>query len=294
MERFLRWLKSLFGFGNAKTEPLPEPTPPPKSSSEGETEPLLEPMPPAKSSGGDQPEPSPQPMPPTKSIVTLLIYPTVTDDVEFDKATQLDSDKYYLSSPWEVSADKVNDAIRVAEDWLADTLTTRIRWNQVRLINSQRTVSQWRSGGIGLLKDEVDILGLPWTDDYIYLAFVRGMGGFAGGVRYDSGNPGYAMVGDICLEAICSYPFPTAGSVLLGDNGWPSNSFSLTGQTGAFIHEALHGLDLPHPDGWPEGNRPDWDDTLMGHWWNMPNFPHTRGLTQREIERGLKWSPGPE
>ena len=115
------------------------------------------------------------------------------------------------------------------------------------------------------------------------------MGGYAGGIKYQNGDAGYAMVGDICLEAICGYPPPTAGSALLGDNGWPANSYSLIGQTGAFIHEALHGLDLPHPDGWPEGDQPGWDETLMGHWWNIPNFTGTNGLTQREIEKVLGW-----
>jgi hypothetical protein len=65
----------------------------------------------------------------------------------------------------------------------------------------------------------------------------------------------------------------------------------LTGQTGAFIHEALHGLDLPHPDGWPDGNQLRWEETLMGHWWNMPDFVNTRGLTPREVERVLRWNP---
>lgn len=65
----------------------------------------------------------------------------------------------------------------------------------------------------------------------------------------------------------------------------------MIGQTGAFIHEALHGLDLPHPDGWPEEARPDWDATLMGSWWNMPDFGDSGGLTQVEIERVLLWTP---
>ena len=158
------------------------------------------------------------------------------------------------------------------------------------MINSQRSLPEWRSGQIGLIKGEVEGVGLPWTDDYIYLAFVRGMGGYAGGIRYENGTAGYAMVGDVCLEAICEYPEPTAGSVLL--QGWPANASGPTGQMGAFIHEALHGLDLPHPDGWPEGDRPGSDETLMGNWWNMPDFTNTSGLTQREIDRVLRWLPG--
>ena len=234
--------------------------------------------------------PSPQSIPQPKSIVTLLIFPRMTDDIELDKTVEVGEDKYYTSSPWELSAKKVDEAVQAGEDWLTDVLGTRIQWNQVRLINSQRSLPEWRSGNISLIKEEVDSLGLPWTDQYIYLAFVRGMGGYAGGILYEDGKAGYAMVGDVCLEAICEYPEPTAGSVLLGNDGWPSNSYGLTGQTGAFIHEALHGLGLLHPDGWPEGNQPDWDETLMGHWWNMPNFGNPKGLTQMEMDRVLRWT----
>ena len=113
----------------------------------------------------------------------------------------------------------MDEAIREAEEWLATALSRRIPWNPVTRIDSERTLSEWRSGQIGLIRDEVEELGLPWTDDYIYLAFVRGMGGYAGGIRYESGEAGYAMVGDICLEAICEYHEPTAGSTLL--QGWP-------------------------------------------------------------------------
>ena len=227
--------------------------------------------------------------PSPKTIVTLLIFPEQTDDIELDKVIELDEDKYYTSSPWKLSRSKVNEAIRAGEEWLADVLGTRITWNPVRTVNSQRGIAEWRSSNIYLIKDEVELLGLPWTDDYIYLAFVRGMGGYAGGIGYENGVAGYAMVGDICLEAISGYPEPTAGSALLGADGWPPNSFSLTGQTGAFIHEALHGLGLPYPDGWPEGNRPHEDATLMGNWWNMPDFTDTKGLTQMEIEKVLQW-----
>ena len=186
----------------------------------------------------------------------------------------------------------MDEAIREAEEWLATALSRRIPWNPVTRIDSERTLSEWRSGQIGLIRDEVEELGLPWTDDYIYLAFVRGMGGYAGGIRYESGEAGYAMVGDICLEAICEYHEPTAGSTLL--QGWlpPPNAYARAGQTGAFIHEALHGLDLPHPDGWPEDDLPGWGETLMGRWWNMPSFTGTQGLTQREVDRVLLWLPG--
>ena len=264
MKRCLRWLLRLFSFGIFGKPPL---------APDKRDTPAL-----------------PETLPPPKGIVTLLIFPTITDDIEFNKSTEVGGDTYYLSSPWDVNSDKVNKAIQAANDWLATALGTRITWNLVRTINSQRSISQWRSGKIRLIKEEVSLLGLPWTDDYIYLAFVRGMGGYAGGIRYQRGEAGYAMVGDVCLEAICEYPASTAGSVLLGDKGWPPNSYSLIGQTGAFIHEALHGLDLPHPDGWPGGHQPDWDETLMGNWWNMPNFTNTKGLTKMEIEQVLRWA----
>ena len=255
MQRFLRWVLTLLSFGRRGRHSPSKPPPPPKT------------------------------------IVTLLIFPDVSDHVKkFDKTTEVGADKYYISSPWELSSGKVDDAIRAGEEWLAEALGTRVKWNPVRLINSKRGLSEWRSLKISLIKEEVDNLGLPWTDDHIYLAFVRGMGGYAGGLRYENGNAGSAMVGDVCLEALCEYPVPTAGSVLLGEAGWPTNSYSLTGQTGAVVHEALHGLDLPHPDGWPEGERPDWDETIMGHWWNMPNFGSTGGLTQMEIQRVLRWT----
>ena len=255
MQRFLRWVLTLLPFGRRGRHSPSKPPPPPKT------------------------------------IVTLLIFPDVSDHVKkFDKTIEVGADKYYISSPWELSSGKVDDAIREGEEWLAEALGIRVKWNPVRLINSKRGLSEWRSRKISLIKEEVDNLGLPWTDDYIYLAFVRGMEGYAGGLRYEYGNAGSAMVGDVCLEALCEYPEPTAGSVLLGEAGWPTNSYSLKGQTGAIVHEALHGLDLPHPDGWPEGERPDWDETIMGHWWNMPNFGSTGGLTQMEIQRVLRWT----
>lgn len=291
MVQFLKWLLRMFFWfapGRAPKEDSREvPTgiprePPAQSPGEPPTE---RPVP---SPAEDPAEP---PTPLIKTIRTLLIFPSSTEEISLDRTTQLGDDNYYVSSPWNLELEKVNQAIRGGEDWLAEALGTRISWEPVRLINSQQPLSEWRSRSIGLLRGEVEQLGLPWTDDYIYLAFVRGMGGYAGGVAYQGGNAGYAMVGDICLEAICEYSEPTAGSVLLGVSGWPANSYSLIGQTGAFVHEALHGLDLPHPDCWPEGDQPDWDETLMGNWWNMPDFSNTKGLTQREIEKVLQWNP---
>ena len=224
--------------------------------------------------------------------MTFLIYPELSEGIALDQAIEVNGGTYYVSSPWELDLEKVNQAIVSGEDWLAEALGVRVPWEPVRLIDSRHTLSAWRSRSIALIREEAVQLGLSWTDDYIYLAFVRGMGGFAGGIAYQQDTaPGYAMVGDICLEAICEYAEATAGSVLLGQNGWLANSYSLIGQTGAFVHEALHGLGLPHPDGWPEGDQPAWEETIMGHWWNMPNFGSNNGLTQREVDRVLQWLP---
>ena len=224
----------------------------------------------------------------SKTLVTLVIYPRIDDTMTFGETTQVGNDRYFVSSPWMVEGDKVNQAIVNAEQWLAEALGVRISWEGTRSIDSQRSLSEWRSQGIHLIKEEVELQGQAWTDDNIYLAFVRGMGGYAGGISHQDGNAGYAMVGDICLEAICEYPEPTAGSVLLEQPPWNPDAYSLIGQTGAFIHEALHGLGLPHPNVWPDGDQPDADETIMGNWWSMPNFTNTNGLTQREINKVLE------
>jgi len=228
---------------------------------------------------------------PTITIVTLLIYPRIESAISFGETAQLDGDKYFVSSPWTVDVDKVNQAIEYAQNWLAEALGTMIPWKPVRTVGSQRSLSEWRSAGIQLIKREAELLDQPWTEDYVYLAFVRGMGGYAGGIGYQDGNAGYAMVGDICLEAICEYPEPTAGSVLLEQPPWAPNAFSSLGQTGAFIHEALHGLGLPHPDEWQDGHQPGDDETIMGHWWKMPSFTGTKGLTKQEIDKVLLKPP---
>ena len=80
------------------------------------------------------------------------------------------------------------------------------------------------------------------------------MGGYAGGIRYENGNAGNAMVGDVCLEAICEYPSPTAGSVVLA--GWPANSFSLTGQRGPSSTRPYTAWTSPTPTDGPRGTGP--------------------------------------
>ena len=234
--------------------------------------------------------PAPRPVPTARTIVTLLVYPSTEAGLEPGTVTEVGEHSYYVSSPWEVDRERLARSVTEAEDWLAGVLGTRIRWGEPVRVDSSRTMDEWRTGKIQLVEEVAEGLGMPWTDDYIYLAFVRGMGAYAGGYGYRDGKPGYDMVGDVCLEAVCGYPLPTAGSALLGDQGWPANSYGDTGRMGAFIHEALHGLDRPHPDGWPESDRPAWEETLMGHWWNMPNFTGTERLTRREIDRVLRWT----
>ena len=139
MKRCLRWLLRLFSFGIFGKPPL---------APDKRDTPAL-----------------PETLPPPKSIVTLLIFPTITDDIEFDKSTEVGGDTYYLSSPWDVNSDKVNKAIQAANDWLATALGTRITWNLVRTINSQRSISQWRSGKIRLIKGEVTLLEV-WPESH--------------------------------------------------------------------------------------------------------------------------------
>ena len=245
--------------------------------------------------------------PPSKTIVPFLVYPKIGDNlspndpgfddiVKFNEIIEIydafdeETDRYYVSRPWKVDEDEIGKALIFARDWLGDVLGHTIEWNELRPIDSRWSLEQWRMHGIGLLRGDVEELGFDWKNEFIYLGFVRGMGGYAGGLEYRDDSAGSGIVGDICLEAICRRTIPTAGSVLLGDiNGWHANTYSQIGQTGAFIHEALHGLFLPHPEGWPEENRPESNETLMGNWSTMPNFAGTRGLTHREINKVLQW-----
>lgn len=222
-------------------------------------------------------------------IVPLLIYPQIPSDPPLDQVTSVGSDHFYTSAPWRLDEATIRAVIDFAETWLSTAVGTKIPWDTLRVVESTHTLDEWRDRRIGLLRSEVATLDLPWRRDRVYLAFVRGMGGYAGGIKYERNAAGHSMVGDICLEALAGLPEPNAGSQLLGANGRPAHSYGLEGQRGAFIHEALHGVDLPHPDGWPQGEQPDWDATIMGHWWNMPNYKGTAGLTPIEIQRVQKW-----
>jgi hypothetical protein len=44
-------------------------------------------------------QPSTEPAPPPKTIVTLLVFPTVAEDLVLDVPTQAGDDKYYTSFP---------------------------------------------------------------------------------------------------------------------------------------------------------------------------------------------------
>lgn len=242
------------------------------------------------------PDPSIRPIPAPavsgKTVVPLLVLPRVTDDFELDSIQEQGEDRYYTSSPWEPDADKISSAISRAEDWLEVAVGTRIPWEPLRRVQSERTVADWREHGVHLVRAEVERLLLRWSEDYVYLAFVRGLGGYAGGIGYANGNAGFAAVGDVCIEAVCEYPEPSAGSSVLGGGPWPGSAWSADGQTGAFIHEALHGFGLPHPDGWPAGRRPANERTIMGDWWTFPDYVRSNGLTNVELD-ALREAIGP-
>ena len=234
--------------------------------------------------------PTPPPETPVlnRSIVVLLIYPGDLDREPVGSPIPVGEDTYFISWPLRIPDERLLHSIYAGRDWLNDVLGVDLPWYALERIDSRIPISQWREQGIDALKRELEERQKPLTREYVYLAFVRGMGGYAGGLSYTDSAPGYAMLGDICIEALCSYPAPNAASALLGDS-WPDNARSRTGQTAAFLHELLHALGLPHPDAWPPARRPNWTDTIMGYWWNMPRFARTKGLTGREIERVLNW-----
>ena len=234
--------------------------------------------------------PAPEAPAPTidRNIVALLVYPRDLDKEPVGTYVPVRDDTYYLSWPVRIPEERLYDAVYAGRLWLNEVLGVDLRWYAVERIDSRMTLLEWRDRGIQALKAEVEERGKPLRREYVYLGFVRGMGGYAGGLSYSESGPGYAMVGDICLEALCSYPDPNAASALL-DESWPDNARSRDGQTAAFLHELLHALGLPHPDAWPPSRRPNWSDTIMGYWWNMPRFARTKGLTGREIEKVLQW-----
>ncbi len=223
-----------------------------------------------------------------RNIVVLLVYPEDLDKEPIGTTVHVGDDKYHFSWPVRVPEPRLYESVSDARVWLNEILGVDLRWYAVERLESRAPVSEWRKEGIATLKREIEERGKPMSRDHVYLAFVRGMGGYAGGIGYSESGPGFAMLGDICLEALCSYPLPNSASALL-DESWPDNARTRVGQTAAFLHELLHGLGLHHPDAWPPSQRPNWSDTIMGYWWNMPRFARTKGLTGREIERVLQW-----
>ena len=245
-------------------------------------------------SGGDNDDPAtsdpsitPRSIPTrsSKSIVPLLVMPRRPDGFELDIVQPDGEDRYYTSSPWEPDLEALQSAIITAEEWLETAVGTPVEWDPIQQVDSERTVAEWREQGVHAVRAEVEQLSLRWSDDFVYLAFVRGLGGYAGGIGFTPDQAGFAVVGDICIEAVCGYAIRTAGSVLLGNGSSPASAWSASGQTGAFVHEALHGLGLPDLDGWPEEGRPPTDATIMSDWWTFPNYAGTDGLTNIELEK---------
>ncbi len=234
--------------------------------------------------------PAPVPLAPAvnRNIVVLLIYPKDLDREPVGTNVHAGDDTYHLSWPVRIPEQQLFNAVSTGKAWLNEVLGVDLQWYAIERLESLAPLSEWREHGIAVLKREIEERCKPASREYIYLGFVRGMGGYAGGIGYSESAPGFAMLGDICLEALCSYPLPNSASALL-DESWPDSARSSVGQTAAFLHELLHGLGLHHPDAWPASQRPNWSDTIMGYWWNMPRFARTKGLTGREIERVLQW-----
>ena len=133
------------------------------------------------------PDPSIRPIPApagsSKTVVPILVLPQVPDDFQLDTKQEQGGDRYYTSSPWQPDMDALNAAIITAESWLESVVGTKIPWEPIRQVQSERTVAEWREGGVYLVQAEVERLLLRWSDDYVYLAFVRGLGGLCGRYR---------------------------------------------------------------------------------------------------------------
>ena len=235
---------------------------------------------------------APAPVPPApavnRNIVVLLIYPKDLDREPVGTTVHAGDDTYHLSWPVRIPEQQLYNAVSTGRAWLNEVLGVDLRWYAVERLESRSPLSEWREHGIAVLKREIEERGKAGVQGVHIPGFRSGHGGICGRDRVFGVGAGLAMLGDICLEALCSYPLPNSASALL-DESWPDNARSSVGQTAAFLHELLHGLGLHHPDAWPASQRPNWSDTIMGYWWNMPRFARTKGLTGREIERVLQW-----
>ena len=56
----------------------------------------------------------PRSVPPPKTIVTLLVFPKLTDQIVFNETSQVGTDSYYVASPWELSSVNVDEVIGTA------------------------------------------------------------------------------------------------------------------------------------------------------------------------------------
>jgi len=97
------------------------------------------------------------------------------------------------------------------------------------------------------------------------IIFCKGAGGFAGGAQwYPNAGGGMCMLGDWCLDSLAER-VPTQ---------WWDWWTGKDRQTGAAIHEFGHTIGLPHPDAVnPSSGQQDYPYTVMGAWWDWPNFP---------------------
>jgi len=95
--------------------------------------------------------------------------------------------------------------------------------------------------------------------------FCKGAGGFAGGAQFHNTTGGGAcMLGDWALDSLADRVPPENWSWWTGDNR----------QKGATAHEMGHTLGLPHPDTPnPVTDEQDYPYTLMGDWWQWPDYP---------------------
>ena len=95
--------------------------------------------------------------------------------------------------------------------------------------------------------------------------FCKGAGGFAGGAQWHRDNGGgMCLLGDWCLDSM-------AGRVPLEWWDWWTG---VDKQVSAAWHETGHTLGLPHPDALnPVTGQQDYPYTIMGSWWDWPNFP---------------------
>ena len=90
-----------------------------------------------------------EPAPTARTIVSLLVTPGGWENIPLGRVNETGGEKYHTSSPVPVDAEKLNLAVREAEDWLAMAFGTRIRWDEPVPVESPR------SEKIGLVEEVV-------------------------------------------------------------------------------------------------------------------------------------------